>query len=102
MCKRRQALPHKVARRRSVAAGKVRSHQQEVVAAPPQRQLQHAPVRSALLPYVSSDLLVSQQQINLAALGFSGFPGIPQIVGPFQYVDLRSDSSNDLFELLIE
>jgi outer membrane protein TolC len=55
--------------------------------------------RSALLPYASSNLLVNQQQINLAALGFTGFPGIPQIVGPFQYFDLRAGATQSVLDL---
>jgi outer membrane protein TolC len=55
--------------------------------------------RAALLPYVSSDLLVADQQTNLAALGFSGFPGIPTIVGPFHYFDLRAGATQSVFDL---
>src|SRR5690348_17037597 len=59
----------------------------------------HAIERSGLLPYVATDLLVTDQQTNLAALGFSGFPGIPQIVGPFHYFDLRGGATQSLFDL---
>lgn len=55
--------------------------------------------RSALLPYVSTDLLVTDQQTNLAALGFTGFPGIPQIVGPYHYFDLRGGATQSVFDL---
>jgi outer membrane protein TolC len=55
--------------------------------------------RSALLPYVASDLLAADQQTNLAALGFSGFPGIPQIVGPYHYFDLRAGATQSIFNL---
>ena len=41
----------------------------------------------------------ADQQINLAALGFTGFPGIPQIVGPFHYFDLRAGASQSVFDL---
>ncbi len=54
---------------------------------------------SALLPYVASDLLLTDQQTNLAALGFSGFPGIPAIVGPFHYFDLRAGAAQSAFDL---
>jgi outer membrane protein TolC len=55
--------------------------------------------RAALLPYVASNLLINEQQINLAALGFSGFPGIPQIVGPFRYFDLRAGATQSVIDL---
>ncbi len=55
--------------------------------------------RSALLPYVAGNLLVNDQQTNLAALGFSGFPGVPQIVGPFHYFDLRAGATQSVFDL---
>ena len=42
-----------------------------------------------LLPNVSVRTGGSEQQINLAAFGFSGFPGLPMIVGPFGLFDLR-------------
>jgi outer membrane protein TolC len=42
-----------------------------------------------LLPNFSVRALASEQQINLAAFGFSDFPGIAPIVGPFGLVDLR-------------
>ena len=54
---------------------------------------------STLLPNISGDLLVAEQQENLAALGFGGFPGIPTIVGPFHYVDLRAGVSQSVFDL---
>jgi outer membrane protein TolC len=59
----------------------------------------HAIERSGLLPYVSTNLLMTDQQTNLAALGFTGFPGIPQIVGPYHYFDLRGGASQSLFDL---
>jgi len=42
-----------------------------------------------LLPNLSVRAQASEQQINLAAFGFSNFPGIAPIVGPFGIVDLR-------------
>ena len=51
-------------------------------------------VRAALLPNVNAALSETVQQVNLRALGvrfnspISGF-GIPSIVGPFNYFDLR-------------
>jgi outer membrane protein TolC len=55
--------------------------------------------RSNLLPNISSNLLVTEQQTNLAALGFSGFSGIPSVVGPYHYFDLRAGISQTVFDL---
>ncbi len=59
--------------------------------------------RSELLPHVSADLLFTEQQINLAALGFTGavFPGanFPTVVGPFHYFDLRAGVSQSVLDL---
>jgi outer membrane protein TolC len=52
--------------------------------------------RSALLPTVTTGLTVVEQQVNLAALGFTGAAfgpfgaSIPTVVGPFHYFDLRA------------
>jgi len=43
-----------------------------------------------LLPNLSIRTQGSEQQVNLAAFGFSSFPGIPSIVGPFGLFDLRA------------
>jgi outer membrane protein TolC len=63
-----------------------------------QAQGQQAAAYSTLLPYVSSDLLVTEQQTNLAALGFSGFPGIPAVVGPYHYFDLRAGARQSVVD----
>lgn len=55
--------------------------------------------RSNLLPNVVTGLLVSDQQINLAALGFTGLAGFPTIVGPFHYFDLRAGASQVVLDL---
>ncbi len=64
-----------------------------------QAQGQRQTALSALLPYIASDLLVTEQQTNLAALGFSGFPGVPKIVGPYHYFDLRAGLAQSAFDL---
>jgi outer membrane protein TolC len=46
--------------------------------------------RSALLPTASLHLLGDEQQTDLAAFGFTSFPGFPSVVGPFHYFDLRA------------
>lgn len=43
-----------------------------------------------LLPNLSARTQGSEQQINLAAFGFSNFPGIAPIVGPFGIFDARA------------
>jgi outer membrane protein TolC len=44
---------------------------------------------SDLLPNLTTRTTESTQQVNLAAFGFSGFPGVPQIIGPFSIFDAR-------------
>ena len=61
-----------------------------------QAQGQRRTELSALLPYAASNLLASDEQIDLAALGFTGFPGIPTVVGPFHYFDLRAGVSQEV------
>ena len=56
--------------------------------------------RSNLLPTnISSNLLVTDSQTDLAALGFTGFPASPSVVGPYHYFDLRAGSQPDVFDL---
>jgi outer membrane protein TolC len=43
-----------------------------------------------LLPKASIGVSEVQQQINLAALGFTGFPGIKSVIGPFNVFDVRA------------
>jgi outer membrane protein TolC len=45
---------------------------------------------SALLPNLTTATSITREQVNLAAFGFTGFPGIPQTVGPFNVVDTRA------------
>ena len=51
---------------------------------------------SQLLPQVNIRPSVSEQQVNLAAFGFSGFPGVPSVVGPFTVYDARASLSQSL------
>ncbi|HYM11113.1 MAG TPA: TolC family protein [Bryobacterales bacterium] len=55
--------------------------------------------RSALLPNVAAGISETGQQINLAAFGFSGFPGIGNIVGPFNIFDTRASVSQPILDL---
>ena len=45
---------------------------------------------SQLLPNLTAGVSETREQLNLAAFGFSGFPGIPTIVGPFNIFDARA------------
>ena len=55
---------------------------------------------SALLPHVTAAPGVVDSQVDLAELGFAGFPGIklPASVGPFSYFDARITVSQSLFD----
>jgi outer membrane protein TolC len=45
---------------------------------------------SELLPNITTATNESSKQVNLAAFGFSGFPGVKPIVGPFNVFDARA------------
>jgi outer membrane protein TolC len=53
---------------------------------------------SELLPRVTANLRQSDQVVNLAAFGFTGFAGLPQIIGPFGVFDARIGVSTPLFD----
>jgi outer membrane protein TolC len=55
--------------------------------------------RSDLLPKINGQISAVQQQVNLAAFGFTGFPGISQVIGPFGLVDARATFSQPLIDL---
>ena len=65
------------------------------------RHSQAARMRSLadLLPNVTVRSGETDMQENLAALGFSGFPGIPQILGPFAVFDLRGYVTQRVLDL---
>lgn len=52
-----------------------------------------------LLPNVYSKLSATGQQVDLAAFGFSGFPGIPNIIGPFSVYDARAYVTQNILDL---
>jgi len=54
---------------------------------------------SRLLPDITARPSVSEQQINLAAFGFTGFPGVPSVVGPFSIYDARAYLNQSIFNL---
>ena len=59
----------------------------------------HRRAKSQLLPHLTSRTAWSSQQINLAAFGFTGFPDLPSVVGPFPLFDTRLHLSQSLFDL---
>ena len=56
-------------------------------------------ILSRLLPNLSAGVSESQQQVNLLALGFGGFPGIPTVIGPFSVFDTRLFLSQAVVDL---
>ncbi len=59
-------------------------------------------VRADLLPNLTGHVAETRQKINLAAFGFTGFPGLgdfPDIVGPFNVFDARVGVTQSVFDL---
>ncbi len=54
---------------------------------------------SRLLPHVTTRTAMSAQQINLAAFGFTAFPDVPDVVGPFGIFDSRVFLSQSLLDV---
>jgi outer membrane protein TolC len=52
-----------------------------------------------LFPRLEARLVSEQRQVNLAAFGFSGFPGVKQVIGPFALVDARASLSQPLIDM---
>lgn len=59
---------------------------------------EHLRELARLLPTVEAYAATAQQQVNLAAFGFSGFPGVPQVIGPFALVDARATLTETLLD----
>jgi outer membrane protein TolC len=53
---------------------------------------------SDLLPKLTWQTSETRQQLNLQAFGFSSFPGIPSIVGPFNVFDTRAYVSQPILD----
>src|SRR5881296_1598347 len=49
---------------------------------------------SELLPKVNAEVTETTQQISLAAFGFTGFPGVRPVIGPFSVFDARARYSH--------
>jgi outer membrane protein TolC len=53
---------------------------------------------SEVLPHISASVSESEQRLSTAAFGFTGFPGIPSVLGPFRVFDARLALSTPLFD----
>jgi outer membrane protein TolC len=51
-----------------------------------------------VLPHISGTARESRQVLSTAAFGFTGFPGIPTVLGPFNVFDARLNVSAPLFD----
>ena len=66
-----------------------------------QAQGQRYEALNALLPQINGVLREDVQQTDLAALGLKfNFPGVPKIVGPYNYFDLRATLNQTLADLV--
>ena len=54
---------------------------------------------SALLPHASANVRESRQLVNAAAYGFTSFPGVPALIGPYSVFDARLAVSAPLLDL---
>lgn len=53
---------------------------------------------SRLLPRVNTGITEIQEQVNLEAFGFQGFPGMRTVVGPFNVFDVRASISQTVLD----
>jgi outer membrane protein TolC len=53
---------------------------------------------AALLPTVNASAGETVEELNLATFGFH-FPGVPPIIGPFAYSDVRANAAMNLIDL---
>ena len=55
---------------------------------------------SDLLPNINGDVQEVRQITSLEALGFNGslIPGIPKVIGPFSYFDVRASATQRVFD----
>jgi outer membrane protein TolC len=54
---------------------------------------------SQLMPNVSARLSATGEQVDLASFGFTGFPGIPNVIGPFSFYDARASFTQNVLDL---
>lgn len=66
-----------------------------------QAQGQRYEALNELLPQVNGAFRETVEQVDLAAFGFKfNFPGVPRIVGPFNYFDLRATLTQTIADLV--
>ncbi len=53
---------------------------------------------SRLLPNLNTSTYINDSKVDLAEFGFTGFPGIPPVVGPFAYFDSRAYLTQSVFD----
>jgi outer membrane protein TolC len=53
---------------------------------------------SRLLPNVTTSTYIDDSKVDLAEFGFTGFPGVPTVVGPFAYFDSRAYLTQSVFD----
>ncbi|MBI4464630.1 MAG: TolC family protein [Acidobacteria bacterium] len=88
------SLPEAVERGLQNNLGKIRSEQ-----GTRQAEGQRWQALSALLPNLTTRTSEVTQQVNRQAFGFSGFPGVPNVAGPFGVFDTRAFLSQSVFNL---
>jgi outer membrane protein TolC len=50
-----------------------------------------------MLPIIALHPSVTEEQVNLAAFGFTNFPGVPPVVGPFTVYNAQANFSQTVF-----
>ena len=53
---------------------------------------------SRLLPNLTTSSFMNDSKVDVAEYGFTGFPGIPAVVGPFAYFDARAYVTQPVFD----
>jgi outer membrane protein TolC len=54
--------------------------------------------KADLLPQLRARVSFINQKVNLDAFGFTGFPGVPQVIGPFNVFDARAYAAQTLLD----
>ena len=52
-----------------------------------------------LYPRIEAYAASEQRQVNIAAFGFGGFPGVRQVIGPFSLLDFRASLTHPIIDL---